>query len=64
MSRGAKIIFQTGSQQRREIDNRFRKSVVMIRQGIIGDIKTIRIGVGATAIHCYLTGQPINKDNT
>ncbi|HQR06008.1 MAG TPA: Gfo/Idh/MocA family oxidoreductase [Gemmatales bacterium] len=53
----AKIIFQTGSQQRSEFGHRFRKAVVMIRQGIIGDIKTIRIGVGAPAIPCDLPGQ-------
>lgn len=55
----AKIIFQTGSQQRSEYSHRFRKAVVMIRQGLIGDIKTICIGVGAPAIPCDLPGQPI-----
>lgn len=55
----AKIIFQTGSQQRSEFGHRFRKAVVMIRQGLIGHIKTIRIGVGAPAIPCDLPGQQI-----
>lgn len=52
-----KIIFQTGSQQRCEFDHRFRKAVEIIRAGGIGDIKTIRIGVGASPKPCDLPDQ-------
>jgi predicted dehydrogenase len=36
-------IFQTGSQQRS--DNRFRKACEMVRNGIIGDLTSIEVGV-------------------
>lgn len=54
----SKVVFQTGSQQRSEFGHRFRKAVVIIKQGIIGDVKTIRIGVGDPAVACDLPGQP------
>lgn len=52
------IIFQTGSQQRSEYGGRFRTAVEMIWAGRIGDIKTIRIGVGVPSIPCNLPDQP------
>lgn len=52
-----KIIFQTGSQQRCEFGGRFRTAVEMIWAGRIGDIKTIRIGVGASPKPCDLPAQ-------
>lgn len=55
--RDHKIIFQTGSQQRCEYDHRFRKAVELIRAGGIGDLKTIRIGVGASPKPCDLPEQ-------
>jgi predicted dehydrogenase len=51
------IIFQTGSQQRSEFGGRFRTAVEMIWAGRIGEIKTIRIGVGASPKPCDLPTQ-------
>lgn len=55
--RDNKIVFQTGSQQRCEMNHRFRKAVELIRAGAIGDLKTIRIGVGAPPKPCDLPDQ-------
>lgn len=55
--RDHKIIFQTGSQQRCEFGQNFRKAVDLIRAGGIGDLKTIRIGVGASPMPCDLPEQ-------
>jgi len=52
------IVFQTGSQQRCEFGGRFRTAVEMIHAGRIGDIKTIRIGVGEPSVPCNLPDQP------
>src|SRR5258708_26794026 len=49
-----KIIFQTGSQQRREFNNYFRKAVELVRNGYIGKLKNIRIGVGTPNKTCDL----------
>jgi predicted dehydrogenase len=53
----AKIIFQTGSQQRSEFGGHFRKAVEYVWNGRIGKLKTIRIGVGGPAKPCDLKGE-------
>lgn len=55
----AKVVFQTGSQQRSEFGNRFRAAVEMVWNGWIGTVKTVRIGVGAAAIPCDLKGEEV-----
>lgn len=55
--RDNRIVFQTGSQQRCEFGHNFRKAVELIRAGGIGDLKTIRIGVGASPKPCDLPAQ-------
>jgi len=50
----AGIVFQTGSQQRSEFGGNFRKAVELIRNGRIGKVKTVRIGVGGPAKVCDL----------
>ena len=54
----AKVIFQTGSQQRSEFGGHFRKAVEYVWNGRIGKLKTVRIGVGAPAKPCDLKGEP------
>lgn len=53
----AKVIFQTGSQQRSEFGGHFRKAVEYVWNGRIGKLKTVRIGVGAAARPCDLKGE-------
>lgn len=48
------VIFQTGSQQRSEFDNRFRRAVEYIWNGRIGKVKTVRVGVGGPPVPCDL----------
>ncbi len=55
----AKVIFQTGSQQRSEFSNFFRKAVEYVWNGRIGKLTTIRIGVGEPAVPCDLPTQEI-----
>jgi predicted dehydrogenase len=53
----AKIVFQTGSQQRSEFGGHFRKAVEYVWNGRIGKLKTIRIGVGGPSVPCKLPAQ-------
>ncbi len=54
-----KVIFQTGSQQRSEFGGRFRRAVELVRNGHIGRVKTVRIGVGGPAVPCDLPEQQV-----
>jgi predicted dehydrogenase len=55
----ANIVFQTGSQQRSEFGGHFRKAVEYVWNGRIGDIQTIRIGVGGPARPCDLPTEDV-----
>ncbi len=52
-----KVIFQTGSQQRSEFGGDFRKAAAYVRNGRLGKLRTVRIGVGGPARPCDLPGQ-------
>ena len=52
------IVFQVGSQQRTEFSGRFRQAVECIRNGRIGEVKKVKIGVGNPAIPCDLPMEP------
>jgi predicted dehydrogenase len=54
-----KIVFQTGSQQRSEFGGRFRQAVELVRNGRIGKVKTVHIGVGAPNKPCDLPEQAV-----
>ena len=58
------VVFQTGSQQRSEFDGRFRQAVELVRNGRIGSVKRIRIGVGGPPVACDLPAeeQPAEVD--
>lgn len=58
------VIFQTGSQQRSEYGHQFLKAAEYVRNGRIGKVKAIRIGVGNPAVPCTLPDQeaPLGTD--
>jgi predicted dehydrogenase len=54
-----KVVFQTGSQQRSEFGGRFRLAVELVRNGAIGQVKTVRVGVGGPPKPCDLPEQAV-----
>ena len=54
-----KIVFQTGSQQRSEFGGKFRQAVELVRNGRIGKVHTVRVGVGGPAVACKLPEQEV-----
>ncbi len=57
-----KVVFQTGSQQRSEFAGRFRLAANLIRNGRLGTIKTVRIGVGPPPRPCDLPEKKAPQD--
>jgi predicted dehydrogenase len=55
----AGVVFQTGSQQRTEFGGHFRRAVELVRNGRIGKVKVVRIGVGGPPVPCELPAQPV-----
>jgi predicted dehydrogenase len=56
-----KRVFQTGSQQRSNVFGQFREAVEIIRNGRLGEIKTVHIGVGGPPIACDLPEEPMES---
>ena len=56
---GSKIIFQTGSQQR-ACDN-FRLACELVRNGRLGKIQRVQVGVGGPPIPCDLGEEPMES---
>ena len=54
-----KVVFQTGSQQRSEYDGKFRIAAELVRNGRIGDIISVNIGIGDPNIPCDLPTEAI-----
>lgn len=58
-ARSAGIRFQTGSQQRSEYGHMFTRAAEAVRNGRIGTVKRITIGVGAPPIPCDLPTEDV-----
>lgn len=52
-------IFQTGSQQRSEYGGQFRRACELVRNGRIGKVRTVHVGVGGPSKDCDLPTQPV-----
>ena len=53
-------VFQTGSQQRSEFGSRFIRAAELVRNGVIGDIQSVDIGVGGPPGDSYnLPPEPV-----
>src|SRR5262249_35041755 len=50
-----------GSQQRSEFDGKFRTAVELVRNGRIGQLKTVRVGVGGPPVPCNLPEEEVPK---
>lgn len=57
--RAQDCVFQTGSQQRSEYGHRFVKAVEYVRNGRIGPIVSVNVGVGDPPRPCDLPGESI-----
>ncbi len=58
-ARATDIVFQTGSQQRTEFGGHFRRAVEYARSGRLGQIRTVRVGVGGPARPCDLPNEAV-----
>ncbi|MCB1078036.1 MAG: Gfo/Idh/MocA family oxidoreductase [Verrucomicrobiae bacterium] len=53
------VVFQTGSQQRSEYDGKFRIAAELVRNGKIGELISVNVGVGDPNVPCDLPEEPI-----
>lgn len=54
-----RIVFQTGSQQRSEYDGKFRIAAELVRNGKIGQVISVNIGIGDPNVPCDLPEEAI-----
>ncbi len=59
-ARKHKVVFQTGSMQRSWPE--FRQAVELVRNGYIGEIKTVKVNVGGPPMPYNLTAEPVPGD--
>jgi predicted dehydrogenase len=53
------VVFQTGSQQRSEYDGKFRIAAELVRNGKLGQIISVNIGIGDPSVPCDLPGEKV-----
>ena len=61
---GSKVAFQVGSQQRSEFGRHFVRAAELVRNGSIGRIERVFIGVGDAPVDCDLPAEPVPDDMT
>lgn len=54
-----KVVFQTGSQQRSEYDGKFRIAAELVRNGKIGQVISVNIGIGDPNVPCDLPAEDV-----
>ncbi len=59
--RKADRVFQTGSQQRTEYGHRFAQACELVRNGLIGKVLNVNVGVGDPAKWCDLEAEEIES---
>ncbi len=57
-----KVVFQTGSQQRSEYDGKFRIAAELVRNGKLGEIQAVHVGVGDPNRPCDLPEETVPDD--
>jgi predicted dehydrogenase len=62
VARQHKTVFQTGSQQRSECGGRFHRACELVRNGRLGKIHTVHVGVGGPSVDCDLPEEPCPKE--
>lgn len=56
------VVFQTGSQQRSEYDGKFRVAAELVRNGKIGQVISVNIGIGDSSVPCDLPEEAVPED--
>ncbi|MCP5550216.1 MAG: Gfo/Idh/MocA family oxidoreductase [Akkermansiaceae bacterium] len=60
--RDNQVVFQTGSQQRSEYDGKFRIAAELVRNGKIGELISVNVGVGDPNVPCDLPAEDVPAD--
>ena len=57
----AGVVFQTGSQQRTEFGQKFVRACELIRNGRLGKVMTVHVGVGDPPVACALDAEDVES---